>query len=155
MPLASLPRVVAVAYRAPIADAVARLRLAFAEDGQRRVHATGRVSAQLVLQCQRCTQAFEQTIETAIAGVIVTNDEAAADVPRADEPIRVDGDTLDVRALMEDELLLALPMVARCNDPTCRAQYETSAPGVGTQTPTREDNPFAVLGQLKRGDDTD
>lgn len=155
IPLASLPRVVSAVCDLPAKDAVARLQLELAEDSQRRVHATGRISARVVLQCQRCTQLFEETIETAIAAVIVSDDESAADVPRADEPIMADGDRLDVRGLVEEELLLALPMVARCDNPQCRARYETDATVAETRSPQRKDNPFAVLKQLKHDDETD
>jgi len=155
IPLASLPRVLAVAFQAPPVDAAAHVRLVFTEDSQRRVRVTGWVSADLVLQCQRCTRAFVQAVVATVAGVIVNNDAAAADVPRADEPILVAGDTLDVCALVADELLLALPMVARCDDPTCRTRYESRAADGSASAPTRADNPFAALGQLKRGDDTD
>lgn len=154
IPLVSMPRAVAETHRAPGNDVLVHVQLAFSEDAQRRVHATGRVSAPLVLQCKRCGAAFEQVIEAGVAGVVVTNDDAAAALPRADEPIVTDGDMLDVPALAEDELLLALPMVARCDNARCRARYESDAPGGEPRSPAREDNPFAVLGQLNDDDET-
>lgn len=152
IPLASLSRVVAAVQQTPAAEDAAHVQLAFTEDAQRRVRVRGRVAARVLLQCQRCATAFAQPIDAAIAGVVVADDEAAAGVPRADEPILADGDMLDVHALVEDELLLALPMVARCNDPQCRAHYETQAPSQ-PQQPARQDNPFDVLKQIKRDDD--
>lgn len=154
IPLASLPRVVAITQKSPVASDVAQLQLTFAEDAQRRVRVSGSVSACLVLQCQRCTQPFEQPVDADIAGVVVADEQAAAQVPHADEPILADGDALDVHALVEDELLLALPMVARCSDPQCRANYESQPLSEQADaTPKRKDNPFAVLDRLKRDDD--
>lgn len=155
IPLVSLPRVTAEASRAPSADAVAQLQLAFAEDSQRWVRVTGRITAQLVLNCQRCARPFEQAIDAAVAGIVVADDDAAAAVPRDDEPVMADGDKLNVLLLAEDELLLALPMVARCNNPDCRARFETDASVSKAQPPKRKDNPFAVLKNLKHDDETD
>lgn len=152
IPLALLPRVAAITQKQPVANDVAQLQLTFAEDAQRRVRVSGSVSASLTLQCQRCTRLFEQSVDAGIAGVVVADEQAAAGVPRADEPILADGDSLDVHALVEDELLLALPMVARCDDPQCRANYDTQ-PLSDQAQPKRKDNPFAVLDQLKRDDD--
>lgn len=154
IPLSDLPRIVAEAWQAPAPDAVARLELGFYEDGQRRVYATGRIEARLVLQCQRCLTAFEQRLDVPVSGVVVADDAASAHVPRADEPIVADGDTLDVYALAEDELLLAMPNVARCGRPACRAQYDvTDDASDDTPRRRRQDNPFAVLGRIGRGED--
>lgn len=155
IPLVSLPRVVAATHQAPAEDESAQLQLAFAEDAQRRVCTTGRARARLVLQCQRCTALFVQPIDAAIAGVIVTDDDAAADVPRADEPIMAEGAMLDVHALVEDELLLALPIAARCGNAECRSRYEADNRAGDRQPPARNDSPFAVLQELKRGSDSD
>src|SRR5699024_7470382 len=143
IPLASLPRVLAVAFQAPPADAVAHVRLAFAEDGQRRVRVTGRSSAQLVLQCQRCDRPFVHTVVATVAGLVVKDAAAAAALLGADGPIMVTGVTLSVPSLVADALLLALPMVARRDVTACRNGYETSAPDGQAPAPTRRVNPFA------------
>jgi len=156
VPLVSMARLAAAVYRLP--DAQAQAELAFAEDDQRRVRVTGRISAPVVLQCQRCAVAFDHEIDTAVAGVVVADDAAAATVPHADEPILAAGDMLDVHALVEDELLLALPMVTHCSHPECQTRYnmETAPAQTDSSAPARRtDNPFAVLDQLKHGNDTD
>lgn len=158
VPLACRSRLVAAVYRAPAADTVARLRLAFAEDTQRRVRVSGRITAPVVLQCQRCSAAFEYVIDTPIAGIVVTDDAGAAGVPKAGEPIMADGDTLDVQVLAEDELLLALPLVARCDRPACRARYNdttVAAHGGDAQRQQGGNKPFSVLQRLKHHRDTD
>ncbi|HET7314719.1 YceD family protein [Salinisphaera sp.] len=131
------------------------VRLVFNEDAQRRVVLTGRVQTTLVLACQRCLQPTEKAIDADVAGIVVAGDEAAAAVPRAWEPILAEGDMLDVHALVDDELLLALPMTVQCDRPQCRAAYDND-----TEQETPEDrparekpNPFAALASLKRDDD--
>lgn len=156
VPVASMRRLAAAAQRVTSADA--RLRLEFAEDDQRRVRVAGQVVASVVLQCQRCSTSFEHVLDAVIAGVIVADDAAAANVPHADEPILAAADTLAVHVLAEDELLLALPMVAHCSNADCQTRYNASpltkqadsaAPG------QRTNNPFAALEQLRHDHDSD
>ncbi len=152
--LSDLPRVVAEAWQAPGPEEMARVALGFHEDAQRRVVVGGHIAARLVLQCQRCLEAFGQQLDSRVAAVVVADDAAAADVPRADEPIMAEGDMLDVHALVADELLLALPGVARCSRPACRARYDNASDARrGDAQQQRKDNPFAVLKELEHGDD--
>lgn len=123
--------------------------LIFSEDEQRRVRLEGCASGGVTMTCQRCLEVFETTIRADIAGVIVGSDEAAASVPREDEPILAAGDVIDTRSLVDDELLLALPPVARCDRPACRAEYETDESAGQSSAGERETNPFAVLESLK------
>lgn len=156
MSLGRMPRLAAAVHRLPASDA--QVELAFAEDEQRRVRLTGRITVAVELQCQRCLAAFEHEIDTAIAGVVVADDAAAASVPHADEPILAADDTLDVQALVEDELLLALPIAAHCNNAACQTRYNDELPTAQTGTAPAErrtDNPFATLEQLRHGNKTD
>lgn len=122
------------------------LRLDFAEDGQRRVTITGRVQACLRLQCQRCLGPADWSVDAAVKAMAVADDAAAAEVPGEWEPIVAGPQGVSPAALAEDELLLALPVAARCQDKACRDRYEGQA-GKSRRT----DNPFAVLDELKRG----
>jgi len=150
--LSRLRRVVAETVAASRAGDSVAVDLEFKEDAQRRVRVEGTIGTTLQLECQRCLKAFDQPMHVEVAGVVVGDDEAAANVPREDEPVMADGDLLDVHTLVADELLLAMPSVARCARSACRAAY------VDDETPPREtkeqepNNPFAVLSQLKRND---
>lgn len=158
--MAGMARLAAAVVRLPVSDA--QVELAFAEDEQRRVRLAGRAVAPVVLRCQRCSTACELTIDTAVAGVVVADDAAAASVPHADEPILATGDWLDMQALVEDELLLALPMVVHCSNTACQTRYNSglaSAQPDSSAEPRQadkpKDNPFAALEQLKHGNKTD
>lgn len=152
--LSTLARVQAeMAVRAKLGENVT-VHLEFSEDGQRRVHVAGAIEATLTLECQRCLEPFDNPMSLDVAGIVVGDDEAAANVPRADEPILADGEKLDLHTLVSDELLLAMPSVARCSRPECLSQHEAGATLPDSTKETEnfksKDNPFAVLSELKR-----
>jgi len=130
-------------------DVLVDAELYFAEDSQRRVRVTGHAAGELMLECQRCLESFACRVTADVAGVVVEDDDAAASVPREDEPIMAVEGTLDAHALVDDELLLALPLVARCNRSTCRADYIIDEPE-HSAVEEEKPNPFAVLESLKR-----
>jgi uncharacterized protein len=92
--------------------------------------------------CQRCLQPFAETlvVERALRFV---NGEAQAETLDADseDDVLALAPTVDLRALVEDELLLAWPIVprhAQCSAPQHRAGDQAA------------DSPFAALATLKR-----
>lgn len=149
--LADLPRTrdaVTADSGAPV-----EVSVAFDEDTQRRVIVSGGAKTSLTLACQRCLEPTERAMAIDVDGIVVVSDAEAAAVPRAWEPIMADSETLDLHALIDDELILALPMTVQCDRPECRAAYE-SKQETSEPAPTREKpNPFAVLSSLKSDDD--
>lgn len=129
---------------------VVAVQLSFAEDGQRRVLVTGRIQARLQLQCQRCLGPADWPVDVSVRAIVAADENAAAALPRDWEPLMQDErGGLSPALLVEDELLLAMPLVARCDREACRQEYEQQhLKDAGT---ARTDNPFAVLGELKRG----
>lgn len=120
----------------------ATLHMRFDEDAQRRIRITGRIEAKLTLQCQRCLQPFEWAADRALNLVAVADEDAAAGVPRDWEPVIVPPQGLDPATLIEDELILALPLAARCERPECLRTSEDA------KTERRRNNPFAALANL-------
>lgn len=104
------------------------------------------------LTCQRCLQPFQQSLAVD-AKVRFVRDEAQAEALDAEleEDVLALPRWLDLRTLIEDELLLALPLVPRherCPEPlptgsSDRAEDEDQA--------NERPNPFAVLQALKTG----
>lgn len=150
--LADVPRTKQIVY-ADTGEPITVL-LYLDEDAQRRVMLTGSVQTTLQLECQRCLQSSDQPMVLSIAGIVVASDADAADVPREWEPMLADGDQLDLHALIDDELLLGLPMTVHCDRPDCRAAYESRPEEPAAQQDPIEEkpNPFAVLAALKRDD---
>lgn len=108
-----------------------------------------RADARLALVCQRCLGPVEAAIETQRSFLFVAGEDAAAqlDADTEDDVLALTR-SLDLRELVEDELLLALPLVPRhelCPEPL--PVPENDEPLAGEERV----NPFAALAALKRG----
>jgi DUF177 domain-containing protein len=105
--------------------------------------------AEVILECQRCLQPMRWPLQARRRIFFVEGEDAAAalDADTEDDVLAL-VPALDLQALVEDELLLALPIVPRhdvCPEPLPRAfieEHDGSAP---------EESPFAALAVLKRG----
>lgn len=114
-----------------------------------RLHLT--VDAPLVLVCQRCLGpvASPLHVERALRFVAGEDEAARLDAESEDDVLELTR-ALDLQALAEDELLLALPLVPRHDacPPDAPARYEPrDEQGVADEKP----QPFAALAALKRG----
>jgi uncharacterized protein len=110
----------------------------FAKLDAGRVGATVAVQAMPWLVCQRCLQGFELPVASDSEIEFVTSEaEAPAESPR--EIYLMDAGTVSLRELAEEELLLALPVIASCSTPE----------GCG-RAPSAEERqrPFSVLQDL-------
>ena len=144
----SLPRLVA----ALAADSgVVRVELEAAPEVGGRILVTGRIRAPLQMTCQRCLEnvTLEVQAEPRLAWVR-SEAEMEALPPEYDPLLSADGRVV-VAGVVEDELLLALPLAPRHADGACR---ETRKPAARRAPATEEENrknPFADLAKLKRG----
>jgi uncharacterized protein len=103
----------------------------------------------VTLECQRCLQPMRVPVQVSRRVFFVDGEDAAAalDAESEDDVLAL-VPALDLGALIEDELLLGLPLVPRhvaCPEPLARAFVDEAA------EPDPADNPFAVLAALKRG----
>ncbi|HSC63177.1 MAG TPA: DUF177 domain-containing protein [Caldimonas sp.] len=108
-----------------------------------------RAGTEVTLECQRCLQPMRVSLAAERRLFFVEGEEAAEalDVESEDDVLALTP-VLDLADLIEDELLLALPLVPRhdrCPEPLPRAFVEDDP----VLDPA--DNPFAVLATLKRG----
>ena len=71
----------------------------------------GKVSATLLVQCQRCLKPVETKISGRFKFGLVNSEEDFELLPEEFEPYLVEGEEQSVIDLIEDELLLSLPMV--------------------------------------------
>jgi uncharacterized protein len=112
------------------------------------LHLGARTAVRLV--CQRCLQAMEVPLEIDRSFRFVRNENEAAELDaQVEEDILVLSRSLDLRELVEDELLLALPLVPRHED--CRHPAAGLAePPVTDEAPAERPHPFAALAALKR-----
>lgn len=105
-----------------------------------------RAQAQVARECQRCLQPVLLPLAVDRAFRFVpTEDEAAALDADSDDDVLAASHRFDLRALVEDELLLALPLVPKHDQCPAPWQPEPAAP-----EPAPE-HPFAALAALRRG----
>ena len=108
-------------------------------------------SAQVAQTCQRCLKPVHETVDVdRWIRFVDTEAEAAALDADSDDDVLALPRHLDARELIEDELLLALPLVPRhehCPEPLAHADE------VGDAAPDERPNPFAALAALKRKGD--
>lgn len=101
-------------------------------DSARRGWIEGRIGARLQLICQVCLEPFAWQLETRLR-LALARDEIEEERLMADcEPLLVLEDRLMLHEIIEDEVLLALPMMPKC--PTCEnarpSRGETPSPPV-------------------------
>ena len=81
----------------------------------------GSFRASLTLTCHRCLRSFEHTLERKIDLVFIPRDRMPAgevDVELADKDMNVASylDTLDLRQVIDEQVVLVLPMKILCSD---------------------------------------
>ena len=118
----------------------------------------GNVSTTLRLQCQRCMEEMDYPLTLNVKLGIVPSREAAANLPDSYDPLVVSGDEITITSILEDELILALPIVATHEIESCpqgeafnkKSESPDQEVDQGKSAPAMRENPFAVLEQLKK-----
>lgn len=110
----------------------------------------GKVSAKLLVQCQRCLQPVETEVSGSFKFALVRSEEEFELLPEEFEPYLLEGEEQSIINLVEDELLLSLPMVTiheqACSDFMSKQNEEVRA---AMKAEKEADNPFAALKALK------
>lgn len=101
---------------------------------------------QLQLVCQRCLQPVEEVLQVQRSFQFAADEATAASIDAdSEDDVLVLSRAFNLIELIEDELLLALPLVPRHS--TCP---QPLVPPEDAEPFEERPNPFAVLGQLKR-----
>ena len=117
--------------------------------GQPEVWLHLEVSAGISLECQRCLRPAAKTLAVGRSLRFVADEAAAAELDaEMDDDVLVLTRALNLQELVEDELLLALPIVPRHD--VCPQPLQVSGAEPAEQPEPRQ-NPFAALEALKRG----
>lgn len=106
------------------------------------------VSAHVTLACQRCLGSMQEQVASRRTLVFQSGaDEfAPMDDEGESEDIVPDVQQLDVRQLVEEELLLSLPISPRHDEGVCEGEATTRH----DESPALSESPFAILGSLRR-----
>lgn len=107
---------------------------------------TGQIETGLVLECQRCLQPLELPVSLDFSLMVDASDETLRQSNV--ETLYSDDGYVDINEVVEDELILALPLVALHQDTACNEHWQVSA----TAEIADRENPFSVLQQLKTTD---
>jgi len=132
-------------------EGAAQFTLDFGRDDFGTAYLQVHVEAPLTLTCQRTLEPFvlPLTVDTRLG--LIRNEREEAALPPGCEPLLVEDDgKLDLAAVVEDELLLAVPLVPV--NPDSSLPPEVTGPGPEESVAEPNDNPFAVLRELKKTD---
>jgi uncharacterized protein len=125
------------------------LRLSSDDEGYRTI--TGRIAARAVLQCQRCLGPVGHELDLPVSLAMVWAEKEIPSLPSRYDGVVVGADPVDLYELVEEELLLALPLVAAHEPGACPA--DPVSPDVES-TGSDKKNPFAVLRGVETGPGT-
>lgn len=113
------------------------------EDGREVV--SGRIEGRLTLVCQRCLGGVEVPVAARVDLVRVASEAAAAEVEGAHDPFVAPTREVALAELVEDELILALPLVPM-HEGDARCAPRAAPPGEDQ----RRESPFAALASLRK-----
>ncbi len=145
VPLDSLPRL-ASSVESVVGEVQAEL--AFGRDLQRNQMADGQLQLEVELLCQRCLKPVTEHIEAEFSWGFVWSEEQGKNLPKSLDPVIQDGDELDLYQVLEDEILLNLPMVA-FHQEECVSRDKFHHGEAEAEADEQQENPFKVLEQLK------
>ncbi|MBK1673154.1 hypothetical protein CKO35_07505 [Ectothiorhodospira shaposhnikovii] len=152
--LAAMPRL-AEALGRP-GEGLCRVELCFDRVPSGRPRLSGHVVAELAPLCQRCLEPMALPVDTRFEMQLVQEDRQTAGALGEEDVLVVGDERLNLVALVEDELMLCLPVVPLHPEQACEAGFQPEFNGRDVKAAQKEENnPFAVLGRLKGGQGAD
>lgn len=115
----------------------------------RQALVSGTIKAVLELECQSCLQALSWPIDISFKLGVVSSLQEAEQLEIDCEPLLFDGDKVSLNALIEDEILLALPDYPK-HGYDCMLQHSSKDADFDEVDQAETNNPFSVLAKLKK-----
>lgn len=155
-PLGELPRLADCLFEAPEADDRVAWQARFGQDTPAGAEPENWLEIEalthVTLQCQRCLQALHEPLAVQRRfRFVATEAEAERLDADSDDDHLVTTPRLNLRTLVEDELMLELPIVPR-HEGRCPQPLPQPAPGEPVED--ARPNPFAALAALRKPGDT-
>ena len=146
LPLADLQRLCD-----PLADnvGVVRAKFVFERDERRSAVMHSSIDVEVKMVCQRCLELVALPVHSECSYAVVKEGASTQSVPQGYDVLELGEDPLDLPALIEEELLLALPIVPMHDPEDCQQPAGLEEPEPSEDEVSRS-NPFSVLAQLKR-----
>ena len=123
----------------------AHIDWSFSLDNQERVLIQGSVQTELAMECQRCLEVLLLPVDISVALMSLHKDQTEDNLLPDFEVLNLEAIPVLLTALVEDELILALPLVAmheQCSAIAYASHKETLV--------EEKPNPFQVLSVLKK-----
>ena len=140
--LASLPRLAALASGT---DGDVEVSIEFKLDEQQVPLVNGTLRTSIGLVCQRCLEPVSVCLDCTLA--VAFPDHPETPIDERYEVAELDGDEVSLRELIEDELILSLPITPLHGDGEhCDATPDWQSDSNSNQ---QQQNPFSVLAELK------
>lgn len=115
---------------------------------QHRAVIQGHIQASLPMICQRCLKPVDYPVHTETALMVLREGESEDIVPDGFEPLILEQMPVSLLSLVEDELILALPIIAKHEQ--CPVNEHVLAEEDSPAPEEKRPNPFAVLATLKK-----
>jgi|TARA_B100000315_G_scaffold257212_1_gene305264 uncharacterized protein len=122
---------------------VVRIELQFHQGKRHTLVIIGSVTAKLTMQCQYCLDPVEVDVNTELDLVLVDNDGGTGALDEGVDAVLAQGEQIELVAIVEDDLILGLPMVAKHGSGDCISKLEYD------EVKTVGEGPFAELERLK------
>lgn len=146
LPLAGFERLAPLLARA---DGVARAHLEFGRDLGREV-VRGQVETEFVLICQRCFGEVRWPVSARLDLVRVASEAEAEALDDGRDPLLAPNREVQAAELVEDELLLALPIVAAHAEGEPCGERNMEPEPMAAPAEEKRAHPFAALAALKK-----
>jgi DUF177 domain-containing protein len=110
----------------------------------------GNITAELKVACQRCMQPMDLPLNIDFKLGLICKEAQAEGLPEGYEPYLIEGDSENIPHMLEEELLLAMPLVAMhehdCSD--YLQQQRKRQQDEAEQQEEEKENPFSQLKDL-------
>lgn len=125
--------------------------ISFGTDEQGIHYVQGEAATEVEVACERCNEAMSLSLSTTFQYAPVTRRQPAEDMPSQYELVELDEfGEINLHRIVEDELMLAMPVVVKHDDKDCSIDSSAMSWGKIDDSPEPSENPFAVLQALKR-----
>lgn len=130
---------------------VVTARLTLGREG--RLHyLQGQVAVTVEVTCQRCMQPMQLSLNCDVSLGLISEEAQADRLPEGYEPLLVEDGKMSLPAILEDELLLAMPLVAMhdydCSDYMQQQKQQQAVEEDQMNAEKEKNNPFSVLKDL-------
>jgi uncharacterized protein len=118
--------------------------LAFGIDEEGIRYVKGHLEAQLTLQCQRCLESFKYEIIADFLSGVVHTEKEALQLPERYDPLIVTDGSLILRDMIEEELIVSLPIVSMHDAKQCKTKLPLESSS-GVIAEAEKESPFKVI----------